>query len=163
MLAPISTSYNEDCLWPREGWERIHCWWLGIFTATTLSNKLSPWFYGPYRVLESVAYRLDLPPGSKIHPVFHVSILKKQLGSTDKIDSSIPLVSETSGHLQPQPIVVLNSRSNGRKHELLIQWQGLPTNICYLGGWVPTSKQISRLCVSLRARTIPRGRKCHVQ
>ena len=74
-----------------------------------------------------VAYRLDLPPGSKIHPVFHVSILKKQLGTTYKIDSPLPLGSETSGHLQPQPIAVLNSRNNKRKRELLIQWQGLPT------------------------------------
>ena len=98
--------------------------------ALRQSHKLSPQFYGPYHVLEqigSVAYRLDLPPGSKIHPVFHVSILKKQLGTTDKIDSPIPLVSETSTHLQPQPIAVLNSRNNRRKRELLIQWQGLPT------------------------------------
>ena len=98
--------------------------------ALRRSHKLSPRFYGPYCVLEqigSVAYRLDLPLGSKIHPVFHVWILKKQLGTTDKTDSPLPLVSETSGHLQPQPIAVLNSPSNGRKRELLIQWQGLPT------------------------------------
>ena len=98
--------------------------------ALRQSHKLSPQFYGPYHVLEqigSVAYRLDLPPGSKNHLVFHVSILKKQLGTTYKIDSPLPLVSETSGHLQPQPIAVLNSRNNRRKRELLIQWQGLPT------------------------------------
>ncbi|KAL6315220.1 hypothetical protein AAG906_037452 [Vitis piasezkii] len=59
-----------------------------------------------------VAYRLDL---------------LQELGTTDKTDSPLPLLSETSGHLQPQPIAVLNSPSNGCKRELLIQWQVLPT------------------------------------
>ena len=85
--------------------------------ALRRSHKLSLQFYGTYRVLE----RIGLPSGSKILPVFHVSIPKKQLGTTDKIDSPLPLVSETSCHLQPQPIAVLNSRSNRRKRELLIK------------------------------------------
>ena len=46
-------------------------------------NKLSPKYYGLYKVLQNtgtMAYKLELPAASRVHPVFHVSCLKKFIG-----------------------------------------------------------------------------------
>ena len=46
-------------------------------------NKLSPKYYGPYKVLQKIGtmeYKLELPASSWVHPIFHVSCLNKVIG-----------------------------------------------------------------------------------
>ena len=50
--------------------------------------KLTPWYYGPFQVLDRVgivAYRVALPPTVKAHNVFHVSLLKKYIHDSNHI------------------------------------------------------------------------------
>ncbi|GJZ40817.1 RNA-directed DNA polymerase, eukaryota [Tanacetum coccineum] len=57
------------------------------------SKKLAKRYYGPFEILKrvgKVAYRLALPDSSKIHPVFHVSLLKPFLGSDQEGVTTLP-------------------------------------------------------------------------
>ncbi|KAL5544073.1 hypothetical protein UlMin_007857 [Ulmus minor] len=95
------------------------------------SMKLAARFFGPYQVIEkvgSVAYKLALPPGSQIHNVFHVSLLRKHLGSVTSTSTQLPPVSDTSLIL-PQPEAILDRRviRKGKyrpKSEILVKWVG---------------------------------------
>jgi hypothetical protein len=61
------------------------------------AEKLKPRFYGPYRIMRrvgEVAYELELPEGSKIHNVFHVSCLKKAVGQFISTSEELPPLDE---------------------------------------------------------------------
>ena len=73
-------------------------------------HKLDPNFYGPYKVLQnigSVANKLELPPSSHIHPVFHVSCLKKVIGTNIRAQT-ILLELDTQGSIILEPEAILN-------------------------------------------------------
>ena len=53
-----------------------------------LKGKLAPKFVRPFQIVQrigDVAYRLDLPPYMKVHPVFHVSMLRRCLRDSSQI------------------------------------------------------------------------------
>jgi hypothetical protein len=99
------------------------------------SLKLASKWYGPFKVIQTVgnrAYKLQLPEGTQIHDVFHVSQLKKHLGSLAVPNKNLPLVTP-SGKLKINPIAVLERmqvpRSTGEYDvavpQWLVQWQDM--------------------------------------
>lgn len=93
--------------------------------------KLSPKFYGPYKVLErigEVAYKLELPSSSRVHPVFHVSCLKKRVGEGSLWQSTLPDLGH-DGVLVMEPGAILDRKIvrqvNKAATKILVQWRGL--------------------------------------
>jgi hypothetical protein len=83
--------------------------------------KLSPCFYGPFLIVSkigTVAYKLELPSSTKLHPVFHVSCLKPFHGTSVSIEPSSPVL--TQGELQPLPKAILDSRFIHNTHQVLV-------------------------------------------
>ncbi|XP_019244257.1 PREDICTED: uncharacterized protein LOC109224125, partial [Nicotiana attenuata] len=97
-------------------------------------GKLSPRFIGPFEILDrvgEVAYRLALPPGlSAVHPVFHVSMLRKYHGdpshvldfSTVQLDKDLTYAEEPVAILDRQ-VRQLRSKSYP---SVRVQWRGQP-------------------------------------
>lgn len=101
-----------------------------IFRRT--SQKLSTKYFGPFQVEERigpVAYRLKLPEGTRVHSVFHVSLLKKRVGPETPTSGTLPPLRAT-GLLRLRPLHVLQTREviiDGQTSvEALVQWQDLP-------------------------------------
>jgi len=108
--------------------------------------KLLPRFIGPYsikRVVSPTAYELILPSAMRIHPVFHVHLLKPYLNSEEIMPERIPI------HPRPTPTVygedeepewdvesILDKRQRGRQLQYLVKWKGYPLEEA---SWEPES------------------------
>ena len=108
------------------------------YKQTSMHNKrlgkLAPRYYGPFKVLQKVgevSYKLDLPFGSLIHPVFHVSNLKAKLGNQVVPRPTLPAVNADLV-LTPEPMMILDRKSIKLRSrivtQLLVQWQGESTD-----------------------------------
>ncbi|XP_019173537.1 PREDICTED: uncharacterized protein LOC109169119 [Ipomoea nil] len=102
-----------------------------ISVAIRKCVKLSSKFFRPYEVLEKigqVAYRLRLPAGALIHPVFHVSQLKRRVSHGRSVQLEPPLVGP-DGQPLTEHVAILGrrilKRNNAALVEVLVQWANL--------------------------------------
>jgi hypothetical protein len=80
----------------------------------------------------SVAYKLDLPTHGSIHPVFHVSLIKKWVSPSVSIASQLPDCSA----MYQVPEEVLDTRmvarGNSQVSQVLVKWSKMG---CDLATW----------------------------
>ncbi|KAK3569044.1 hypothetical protein QTP86_021545 [Hemibagrus guttatus] len=96
-------------------------------------RKLSPRFIGLFTILKQinpVTYKLQLPPGYRIHPTFHVSLLKPHYPSVSPstepgvgaAEPPLPLLLDDGTTYKVKEI--LDSRRRGGRLEYLVDWEG---------------------------------------
>ena len=89
---------------------------------TRINPKLVRRYYGPFKVITQigqVAYGLQLPEGAQIHPVFHVSQLKRVIGNV-QVESELPSSLQGQGE-NIVPVQVLQTRELNRQGEKVTQ------------------------------------------
>src|SRR5208337_4514411 len=86
------------------------------------SSKLNYKKLGPFKIKRKISdsnYELILPPGVRLHPIFHISLLEPapkntRLSTTEEVDSE-------SEEYEVERI--LDSRQQGRNVEYLVKWK----------------------------------------
>jgi hypothetical protein len=100
--------------------------------ASRSSNKLAFWYFGPYPIeakINEVAYQLKLPKDSKIHPVFHVSLLKKAISPQTIVHSALL---DPALHYQVPQLRLdrrLHLHNNTAVSQVLVKWSHLPLEL----------------------------------
>ena len=92
---------------------------------------MKPRFYGPYRVIHKVgevAYEIELPKGSQLHNVFHVSRLKQAINQRVMPSTKLPPLDEEAKLILITE-VILDTRERTLRNmlikEYLVKWRHL--------------------------------------
>ena len=102
------------------------------------STKLRQLYYGPFLILKQlspVSFQLKLPAASRIHDVFHCSLLKpaKDSQALGVRGTQLPAALD-SGEYEVEKI--LTRRGEDNHIQYLIKWKGFPHDDC---SWEPAS------------------------
>ena len=93
--------------------------------APRANHKLLFKFFGPFQVIKRVSetsYKIKLPEGSSVHPIFHVSLLRKELKEGTPTSLSLPDDSDALAFPQKVLSTRLRKKANQVVTQNLIQW-----------------------------------------
>lgn len=99
------------------------------------NQKLAFRFFGPYKVLQrvgEVAYKLELPASSQVHPVVHVSQLKKHIPPNTPVSASLAsLAALTDITIEPLQFLerALVPDAGATAERVRVRWAGLPADL----------------------------------
>jgi hypothetical protein len=92
-----------------------------------------PPFDGPYTILETneatSSVKLELPPDSKVHPVFHTSLVlpykenDSSLFPSHEFSKPLPVINKT-GACEYFVRDIINKKCSGRGFKYLVRWVG---------------------------------------
>lgn len=106
-----------------------------------------------------MAHKLKLPPSSVIHPVLHISQLKKKIGHLSAAQTQTP-TTRPDDQVLAELIAVLGKmmikRNNAATVEILVQWANLPPKEATWESFHHITKQFSYLdIIAKNKRHIP--------
>lgn len=117
---------------------------INIATTNRKCSKLQPLFIGPYRIIQvisKVAYKLELPSAMKVHPVVHISQLRRYLSPTEdfpqrKIKAPEPIIIDDEIEYEVEEIMDKKTLQTRGKPRILylVKWRGYPS---YENSWEP--------------------------
>ena len=105
-------------------------------TRGALHKGLMRRYEGSFKILKrvgKVAYKLELPPKLKFHPIFHVSMLKLYYKDEDdprRMESQrAPIGIRSSYDREVESIITdrwIHPRNQPARHEYILMWKGRP-------------------------------------
>jgi len=111
-------------------WLKLHAY-RQMSVQRRTNEKLGPKYFGPFQVVDKigpVAYKLNLPESSQIHPTIHVFQLKAFVGTLPSQPFIPNWLQGTNTTDSKVPIKVLArkmvKRRNASAMQYLVQWDG---------------------------------------
>jgi hypothetical protein len=137
-IASSMKKFADECCRPAPDYVIGDLVWLSTSHLTTgrPTHKLDIWRTGPFAIQEKVGnstYCLTLPPGWRMHLVFHVSLLwlaviDKQLHPQITDDMMRPPPDVVGGHEEYKVEYLSGWRTVWRQVQYFIKWKGYPVS-----------------------------------